>query len=70
MKLLKGIKHLGGRLLSIMKEPKDYPNVHTTAYLASDARVTSPKYLFMEEKTSISSGAIIMNGANGRFIMK
>ena len=57
------------RKIQIGAKP-DYPNVHPTAKLSADARVTSPEYLYMEEDTSIPSGAVIMNGERGKFIMK
>lgn len=47
-----------------------YPNNHPTAKIAKDARVTSPNCLFMGEMCSIPQGAVIMNGSNGKFIMK
>lgn len=70
MKLIKGLKQLMLHILEVMKPRPDYPNVHKTAYLSHNAKVSSPKYLYMEEKTSIPAGAVIMNGAKGKFIMK
>lgn len=48
----------------------DYPNIHKTARVAPNVRVVSPENLYMAEKTNIDAGAVIMNGYNGKFIMK
>ena len=65
-----GLKQLARHIYYICKPIPNYPNVHSTARLANDAKVVSPEFLFMEEDTSISDGAVIMNGPSGRFIMK
>ena len=70
MNLFKSFRRLASHVYHVMKERPYYPNVHPTARLASDAIVSSPKDLYMGEDTSIPSGAVIMNGDNGRFIMK
>ena len=70
MKILTSLKQIARHIYHVAKVSPAYPNVHPTANLASDAIVTSPQFLYMEEDTSIPSGAVIMNGANGKFIMK
>ena len=47
-----------------------FPNISKTARIADNVRVISPQYLYMEDNTNIDAGAVIMNGANGKFIMK
>lgn len=64
-RLFKLLKHIN-EISRITK----YPNVHPTAFLANDAKVVSPKYLYMEEKTSIPERAVIMNGERGHFVIK
>lgn len=70
MNFFKGIKQLIGHFYRIMQPRPSYPNVHKTASLSLDAKVTSPEDLILEEETSIPSGAVIMNGPTGKFIMK
>lgn len=70
MNVIKGIKQLAVHVKNVMRPKPHYPNVHRTAYLASSASVTSPADLYMEEDTSIPSGAVIMNGPTGMFMMK
>lgn len=70
MNLFKGLRQLASHIYYVMKPLPLYPNVHKTAFLAKDARVYSPNYLYMEEDTSIPEGAVIMNGKLGKFIMK
>lgn len=47
-----------------------YPNIHSTAYIARDASIVSPTHIYMEEHTNINGRAVIMNGKEGKFIMK
>lgn len=47
-----------------------FPNMHPTAYIGRNVTVVSPNYLFMEENTNINADSVIMNGANGKFVMK
>lgn len=70
MNITIGLKQLAKHIYHICKPNPIYPNVHPTARLANDAKVTSPEFLFMEEDTSIPTGAVIMNGPTGRFVMK
>ena len=70
MSLIKSIKRLLAHCYHIMQAPQVYPNNHPTAQISSDAVVTSPEYLYMGENTSIPRGATIMNGEDGRFVMK
>lgn len=70
MSMFKSFRRLAAHLFNVMKSPPTYPNVHPTAHLSQDARVSSPNDLIMEEGTSIPTGAVIMNGARGKFIMK
>lgn len=70
MNIIKGLKQIVKHILQVAKSKPDYPNVHPSAHIANDARVTSPDYLYMEAETNIPSGAVIMNGKNGKFIMK
>ena len=68
--MFKRFRRLVAHIFQVMKSPPSYPNVHPSARLSQDARVSSPNDLFMEEETSIPTGAVIMNGSRGRFIMK
>ena len=70
MKKRWSIRHLVGHVINAMQLPPAYPHVHATARISTDAMVTAPDYLYMEEDTSIPRGAVIMNGPNGKFIMK
>lgn len=70
MNIFKGIKQLFGHIYRVMQPRPLYPNIHTTARLTLDAKVTSPNHIYMGEETSIQGGAVIMNGPNGKFIMK
>lgn len=62
-------KRLIARVLSIYRR-KSYPNVHSSAVMARDISVSSPKYLYLGEDCNIAKGAVIMNGSNGKFVMK
>lgn len=70
MNILKSIRRLVAHCYHIMQAPPVYPNNHPTARISADAVVTSPQHLYMGEETSIPSGAVIMNGEDGKFIMK
>lgn len=70
MNLFQSFRRLASHVYHIMKDRPSFPNVHPTARLASDAVVSSPNHLYMGEDTSIPTGAVIMNGENGSFIMK
>lgn len=70
MNVIKGVRRLLSHCKRIMVGAPVYPHVHPTAIIAEDAKVTSPNDLYMEEYASIPRGASIMNGTNGRFIMK
>lgn len=70
IRIIAGFKQLVLHIYHIVKPRPNYPNLHSTARLANDAIVSSPEYIYMAEDTSIPSGAVILNGARGRFIMK
>lgn len=63
------VKRLIARVLSNCRR-KTYPNVHSSAVMARDISVSSPKYLYLGEDCNIAKGAVIMNGSNGKFVMK
>ena len=69
MNLFNGLIQLASHIYSVMKTRPQYPNVHKTAYLSKDARISSPEDLYLEEAVSIPDGAVIMNGKSGKFIM-
>lgn len=70
MHFIKSLKQLAKHIYHVTKVKPNYPHLHPTAKLGSDAIVTSPDYLYMGEDTSIPTGAVIMNGERGKFIMK
>lgn len=70
MNVIKGFRRLAAHCYHIMKGAPCYPNIHPTALISPDVKVSSPEHLYMGESTSIPRGATIMNGARGKFIMK
>lgn len=69
---MKKVYHFLNRIIKkIQKESRpSYPNIAPTARVEPSVRVVSPEHLYMGENSNIDAGAVIMNGATGKFIMK
>lgn len=66
----KGLKRFVKHILSFWKEDILYPHVDKTARVDPSVKVYNPNNLYMEEKTNIDWGAVIMNTRAKVVIMK
>lgn len=68
-KFIKGLKRFTKHILSFWEPQQSFPHVDKTARVDASVKVYNPDNLYMEEKTNIDHGAIIMN-TRAKFIMK